>query len=151
MKRHHFIRTLGLALTAGAIGPVLGTAATAANAQTSTYPSRPVRMIIPFPPGGTLDSVGRLLAQKLAEQTGQGFIVENRPGGNGFIGADAVAKAAADGYTLLFNASTFTTTPMTVKSAPFDVGATSSRSFWSPRHRSRSRSTTNYRSPTSRV
>ncbi len=121
MKRHHFIRTLGLALTAGAIGPVLGTAATAANAQTSTYPSRPVRMIIPFPPGGTLDSVGRLLAQKLAEQTGQGFIVENRPGGNGFIGADAVAKAAADGYTLLFNASTFTTTPMTVKSAPFDV------------------------------
>jgi tripartite-type tricarboxylate transporter receptor subunit TctC len=121
MNRHQFIRTLGLALTTGAIGPVLGTAATTAKAQVSSYPSRPVRMIIPFPPGGTLDSVGRLLAQKLAEQTGQGFVVENRPGGNGFIGADAVAKAPADGYMLLFNASTFTTTPMTVKSAPFDV------------------------------
>jgi tripartite-type tricarboxylate transporter receptor subunit TctC len=78
-------------------------------------------MIIPFPPGGTLDMVGRLLAQKLGEQTGQNFVVENRAGGQGMIGADAVAKASADGYTLLFNASTFTTTPMVVKSAPYDV------------------------------
>jgi tripartite-type tricarboxylate transporter receptor subunit TctC len=78
-------------------------------------------MIIPFPPGGTLDMVGRLLAQKLGEQTGQSFVVENRAGGQGMIGADAVAKAPADGYTLLFNASTFTTTPMVVKSAPYDV------------------------------
>ncbi len=62
-----------------------------------------------------------MLAQKLSDQLGQNFVVENRAGGNGMIGADAVAKAAADGYTLLFNASTFTTTPMTIKSAPFDV------------------------------
>jgi tripartite-type tricarboxylate transporter receptor subunit TctC len=80
-----------------------------------------VKVIIPFPPGGTLDAVGRQLAQKMGESMGQPFVVENRPGGNGMIGADAVAKAAADGYTLLFNASTFTTTPMTVKSAPYDV------------------------------
>ncbi|MFD0666545.1 Bug family tripartite tricarboxylate transporter substrate binding protein [Ramlibacter sp. MAHUQ-53] len=85
------------------------------------YPSKPVRVIIPFPPGGTLDAVGRGLAQKLSEQTGQQFVVENRPGGNGIIGADAVAKAPADGYTLLFNASTFTTAPMTMKQVPYSV------------------------------
>lgn len=95
--------------------------AAAAPLAAQTYPSKPVRMIIPFPPGGTLDTVGRLLAQKLSEQTGQNFIVDNRPGGNGIIGADAVAKAAPDGYTLLFNASTFTTAPMTLKSAPYSV------------------------------
>lgn len=98
---------------------VLGLAALGAAAQ--AYPSRPVRMIIPFPPGGTLDTLGRALAQKLAEQTGQPFVVENKPGGNGIIGADQVAKAQADGYTLLFNASTFVTAPMTMKSVPYAV------------------------------
>jgi tripartite-type tricarboxylate transporter receptor subunit TctC len=90
-----------------------------ANAQ--TYPNRPVKIIIPFPPGGTLDKVGRMLAQKLGEQLGQNFVVENRAGGNGVIGADAVAKSTADGYTLLFNASTFVTAPMTMKSVPYKV------------------------------
>lgn len=95
-------------------------AATAQTAQ-SAWPSRTVKFVIPFPPGGTLDKVGRQLAQKLTEQTGQSFIVENRPGAGGMIGGDTVAKAPADGYTLLFNASTFTTGPMVVKSAPYDV------------------------------
>src|SRR6476661_750856 len=85
------------------------------------YPNRPVRLIIPFPPGGTLDALGRGLAQKLSDQMGQSFVVENRPGGNGIIGADAVAKAPADGYTLLFNASTFVTAPMTMKQVPYGV------------------------------
>lgn len=85
------------------------------------YPNRPVKIIIPFPPGGTLDAVGRHLAQKLSDQLGQNFVVENRVGGNGIIGADAVAKAAADGYTLLFNASTLTSAPMTMKSVPYSV------------------------------
>jgi tripartite-type tricarboxylate transporter receptor subunit TctC len=85
------------------------------------YPTRAVKVIIPFPPGGTLDTVGRQLAQKLGEQMGQTFIVENRPGGNGTIGADAVARAPADGYTLLFNASTFVSAPMTMKSVPYGV------------------------------
>jgi tripartite-type tricarboxylate transporter receptor subunit TctC len=97
----------------------LGIATATAFAQ--AYPSRPVKMIIPFPPGGTLDTLGRSLAQKLGEQMGQQFVVENRPGGNGTIGADAVAKAPADGYTLLFNASTFVTAPMTMKSVPYGV------------------------------
>lgn len=93
----------------------------ALGAAAQAWPAKPVRVLIPFPPGGTLDIVGRMLAQKLGEQTGQNFVVENRAGGNGMIGADAVAKATADGYTLLFNASTFTTTPMTVKGAPYSV------------------------------
>lgn len=107
----------GLALLAAA-GALL---APATAAWADGYPSRPVKIIIPFPPGGTLDTVGRQLAQKLSEQMGQNFIVENRPGGNGIIGGDLVARAAADGYTLLFNASTFVTAPMTMKSVPYDV------------------------------
>ena len=91
---------------------------TAALAQ--AYPNKPVRVIIPFPPGGTLDTVGRLLAQKLGEQTGQSFVVDNRPGGNATIGANTVAKAPADGYTLLFNASTFTTSTHFLKTPPYD-------------------------------
>lgn len=96
-------------------------AAATFTAAAQSYPARPVKMIIPFPPGGTLDTVGRQLAQKLGEQMGQPFVVENRPGGNGTIGANAVAQAPADGYTLLFNASTFVTAPMTMKSVPYGV------------------------------
>lgn len=98
-----------------------GLAAVAFGAAAQAYPSRPVKVIIPFPPGGTLDAVGRQLAQKLGEQMGQPFVVENRAGGNGTIGAHVVAQAPADGYTLLFNASTFTTAPMTMKSVPYGV------------------------------
>ncbi len=111
MQRHHFLRAALAALALAA----------ASTTFAETWPTRPVRMLIPFPPGGTLDTVGRLLAQKLGEQTGQSFIVENRPGGNGIIGADVVSKAAPDGYTLLFNASTFTTAPMTMKAVPYNV------------------------------
>ena len=89
--------------------------------QAQTWPDKTVRMVIPFPPGGTLDKVGRMLAQRLGEQMGQTFVVENKPGGNGVIGGDTVAKAAPDGYTLLFNASTFVTAPMTMKSVPYKV------------------------------
>jgi tripartite-type tricarboxylate transporter receptor subunit TctC len=111
MKRQQFLRTL--------IATALLGVSAASMAQ--AWPTKSVKLIIPFPPGGTLDTVGRMLAQKLTEQTGQSFFVENKPGGQGMIGGDAVAKAPADGYTLLFNASTFTTAPMTVKSAPYDV------------------------------
>lgn len=111
MNRKNFVRTL--------LATALLVASALAMAQ--TWPTKSVKVIIPFPPGGTLDTVGRMLAQKLTEQTGQSFFVENKPGGQGMIGGDAVAKAPTDGYTLLFNASTFTTAPMTVKSAPYDV------------------------------
>ena len=111
MQRQHFLRA--------AVGAF--TLAMAAGSFAQAYPTKPIRMIIPFPPGGTLDTVGRQLALKLGEQMGQNFIVENKPGGNGVIGGDVVAKAPADGYTLLFNASTFTTAPMTMKSVPYGV------------------------------
>jgi tripartite-type tricarboxylate transporter receptor subunit TctC len=113
MQRNHFLRATIAVLALGA--------ASCGFAQTQAWPTRPVRVVIPFPPGGTLDTVGRLLAQKLGDQLGQPFIVENRPGGNGVIGADVVSKAPADGYTLLFNASTFTTAPMTMKSVPYEI------------------------------
>lgn len=86
-----------------------------------TYPSKLIRFIIPFPPGGPTDTVGRLLAQKLQEELGQTFLVDNRPGANGAIGADAVAKARPDGYTLMFNASALTTSPMVSKNIPYSV------------------------------
>ena len=104
-----------------ALIPLALCAATLGAAAADAWPSRPVRMIIPFPPGGTLDTVGRALAQKLSEQLGQPFIIDNRAGGNGTIGADLVSKAPADGYTLLFNASTMVTAPMTMKSVPYSV------------------------------
>ncbi len=65
------------------------------------FPSRPVRMIVPFPPGGGTDTLGRILAQKLSEGWGQSIVVENRPGAAGLIGADVAMKSPADGYTLL--------------------------------------------------
>jgi tripartite-type tricarboxylate transporter receptor subunit TctC len=69
------------------------------------YPNKPVKVIIPFPPGGPTDVLGRIVAQGLAAKLGQPFVVENRPGASGMIGATQVAKGPADGYTLLINAS----------------------------------------------
>lgn len=119
MQRHHFLRAALRSVWGAAAGATLLALAGPAAAQ--TWPAKSVRVVIPFPPGGTLDAVGRMLAQKLGEQTGQQFIIDNRPGGNGVIGGDIVAKAPADGYTLLFNASTFITAPMTMKSVPYQV------------------------------
>jgi tripartite-type tricarboxylate transporter receptor subunit TctC len=70
-------------------------------ARAATYPSRPVRWIVPYPPGGATDIQARLLGQWLSDRLGQPFIIENRPGGGGNIGTEAVVRAAADGYTLL--------------------------------------------------
>ena len=79
---------------------------TAAHAQTSTYPSRPTRIIVGFVAGGPSDLVARLVAQGLSERMGQQFVVENRPGATGAIGAELVAKAPPDGYTMYFASQT---------------------------------------------
>jgi tripartite-type tricarboxylate transporter receptor subunit TctC len=78
---------------------VLLAAASAADAQ--SWPAKPVRFVVPFPPGGTTDILARLVGQKLSESWGQQFVIDNRPGAGGNVGADIVAKAAPDGYTIL--------------------------------------------------
>ncbi len=75
----------------------------AASAQ--SYPSKPVRVVIPWPPGGSNDVVGRIVTQKVGENLGQQFIVDNRAGAAGSIGADVVAKAPPDGYTLMVHST----------------------------------------------
>src|SRR5215210_4058075 len=81
------------------------------NSMAQTYPTGPVRVIVPFPPVGGNDSMGRILAQKLTEALGKSFVIDNRGGANGMLGSDAVAKAPKDGYTLLVNGANFVTSP----------------------------------------
>jgi len=90
-------------------------------AQGDAYPSKPIRMVVNFPPGGTVDITGRSIAQKLSESLGQPVVVENRGGASGNIGAEFVAKSPADGYTLLMtNGATLTTNPHLYRTA-FDT------------------------------
>ena len=87
------------------IGAVVALAALvgsgSAVAQAQTYPAKPIRLVVPFPPGGSLDVVARAIGQKLTESWGQPVLIDNRPGAGGNIGADLVAKSAPDGYTIL--------------------------------------------------
>ncbi|MCD6078077.1 MAG: h16, partial [Ramlibacter sp.] len=85
------------------------------------YPSQPVRIVVPFAPGGGTDATARLLAQKLGEKWGRQVVVENRPGGNTVIATQAVARAPADGHTLLFANSTFAINPILSASLPYDA------------------------------
>lgn len=80
---------------------LLAALAAFSDARAETWPTRPVRLIVPSPPSGSGDQLGRLVAQRLGERFGQQFVVENRPGAGGLVGAEMVARAAADGYTLI--------------------------------------------------
>ena len=102
MIGHH---SLGRRQLAGALCFALAFAALPVAALAQTYPDRPVRVIVPFAAGGGSDTVGRAIAQKLQDKFGQAFVVENRTGAGGAIGANQVAKAAPDGYTLLLGSS----------------------------------------------
>ena len=86
-----------------------------------SYPAKPVRLIVPYPPGGTVDVVARVMALRLTEQLGQTFVVENRAGANGTVGSDLVSKATPDGYTLLVQASIFAANPLFLPNVPYDV------------------------------
>jgi tripartite-type tricarboxylate transporter receptor subunit TctC len=94
----------------------------AATAQPAAFPSKPVRIVIPYAPGGTTDIVGRRMGQRLSELLGQPVIIENRTGANTAIGADAVAKSPADGHTLLFtNDATFVLNPVLFPALSYNV------------------------------
>lgn len=86
-----------------------------------TWPSKPVRLVVPFAPGGSTDVVARMLGQKLTEAWGQPVVVDNRAGAGGNLGADAVAKAAPDGHTLLFASGSITINPSIYNTMPFDT------------------------------
>ena len=95
LSRRSSLRFATLALTLGA----------SAAAEPATYPTKTVRLVIPYPPGGGTDITGRAMAQRLSEFLGQSVVIENKPGATGMIGAASVAKAAPDGYTVLFGAA----------------------------------------------
>jgi tripartite-type tricarboxylate transporter receptor subunit TctC len=91
-------------------------------AQAQDYPTKPIRIVVPFAPGGIVDTAARVVGQKLHERLGQQVIVDNRPGGNGFIGVMAAAKSAPDGYTLLMaHTGEFAVNPAVFKDVPYDL------------------------------
>jgi tripartite-type tricarboxylate transporter receptor subunit TctC len=91
------------------------------SAAAQNYPTGPVRVIVPFPAGGGVDSAGRLLATRLTESFGKSFVIENRGGANGNIGTEVVAKSAKDGYTLLFTGAGLVTNPGLYARVPYDA------------------------------
>ena len=92
-----------------------------AQAQAQDYPTKTIKLIAPFAPGGSVDIVGRILAQKMTESLGQTVVVENKPGASGMIGADMVAKSAPDGYTLLVNSSIHVIVPSLFSKVPYNA------------------------------
>jgi tripartite-type tricarboxylate transporter receptor subunit TctC len=91
-----------------------------ATAFAQTYPTGPVRIVVPFPPGGGNDTMGRILAQKLTESLGKQFVIDNRGGANGMVGSELVAKAPKDGYTLMVNGANFVTSPSLYAKPTYD-------------------------------
>ena len=98
-------------MTIGIVTLVAFVTGTPLHAQPQPFPQRPIRMIVPFPPGGSVDLLARLIAQKVAASLGQQVIVDNRAGGGGNIAAQVTAKASPDGYTLMATISQVVTNP----------------------------------------
>lgn len=94
-----------IAAIASTVIPAAAHAADNAAGNAAGFPSRPIKLVVPFPPGGPTDLVARVIARQMSEELGQQVLVDNRPGANGNIGAELVAKAPADGYTVLYNTS----------------------------------------------
>jgi tripartite-type tricarboxylate transporter receptor subunit TctC len=94
----------------------------AAGALAQDYPAKPIRVLVPFAPGGAVDTTARILTTKMTERLGWNFVVDNRPGGNGFIATTAAAKAAPDGYTLLMaHTGEFAVNPAVFANVPYEL------------------------------
>src|SRR5687768_18491136 len=94
----------------------------AALAQAQDYPNKPIRMLVPFAPGGAVDTTARVLAQAMQQRVNWQFVIENRPGGNGFIATTAAAKSAPDGYTLLMaHTGEFAVNPALFADVPYEL------------------------------
>ena len=112
-KLHGWVRLLAL------VGLALASAALGQGAK--SYPDKPVRVVVGYSPGGLPDTIARLIGQKLSERWGQQFVVENKPGANGILGAEFVAKAAPDGYTLLLTGTPHVISAHLYKKMPYDA------------------------------
>jgi len=110
---------LGRAALAGAM--VLAAIASSSAGAQVAWPNKPVKFIVPFPPGGSTDPMARMIGAKLSDSLGQQFVVENRPGAAGSIGAALVAKSPADGYTFIFVFDTHAVNPFLIPNLPFDT------------------------------
>jgi tripartite-type tricarboxylate transporter receptor subunit TctC len=118
MKTFHTHHWWSLAL---ALSSALGMGTAHAQGAEVAFPDRPIRLIVPYPPGGSTDPAARLIASDIGPRLGQNVVVENRAGAAGAIGTEAVARAAPDGYTLLLHTSVISTDPTLKKNAPYDV------------------------------
>ena len=112
-SRRGCLRAALACAASASLGAALGTASPIAFAQPTggAYPSKPLRMVIPYPAGGGTDIIGRIIAQQLSQAWGQPVVVENRPGSSGIIGGDVVAKSPPDGYTLLLGITAMIQSP----------------------------------------
>jgi tripartite-type tricarboxylate transporter receptor subunit TctC len=108
-----------LKLLSAVIGLAWG-AMFAASASAQSYANRPIKLLVPFPPGSSTDQVARLLGNELAKSLGQPFVIENKVGAQGSLATDAVAKSAPDGHTLLLTTNSLATTVSLFKKLPFD-------------------------------
>ena len=114
MWRHCLRALLACALAAAVVAP-------SSTVRAQDYPTRPIRLVVPFPPGGSLDVVARAIGQRLTAAWGQPVVIDNRPGAGGNIGADLVAKSTPDGYTILEGAlSTHAVNVSMYRKLPYD-------------------------------
>lgn len=126
LVRRRSVILVGLALAGLGMGPL-------GLAHADGYPAKPVQLVVPFPPGGAVDIVGRTVSKKLGDRLGQPIVVENKAGAGTVVGAAYVANAPADGYTLLISSgSTFTVNPALNPKLSYDPSKATSPSAWSP-------------------